>query len=399
MRKFIVIPAVIIAFSGFSWMFSKEDSKTDVQPSAYAGHENDRDIHNFIQQYPESAGSRLDDCQTCHRGGIAGTDTEREFSPCGYCHLIEFPNPRYKTGVPGNFEATLNAYGLAYKKNGRNLEALSSIADIDSDGDGYSNAAEISEKRYPGESASQPGQPLSPIITLGWNRIQSLPHHTQFMLMNRTTQQYDAYAGYTGVRVKDLLAATEVDLNGVAGVTVFAPDGYSIDYTIAEVLEPFPKGYFYAGPGTIEEEEKQFVLYPKTIPADVVDGEKIPDEPWLLLAFELNNSPLESSYYESGSGHLVGEGPYRLVKPQHNLMGDASKPGRPDRSVKSKSYGDGWDYSKSIDHNAGNCIRGATAIRLNPMPSGYEEYNWKNSWPLIDSRQLVIFGRGISKKQ
>jgi hypothetical protein len=103
------------------------------------------------------------------------------------------------------------------------------------------------------------------------------------------------------------------------------------------------------------------------------------------------------SHYEKKSGHLVGEGPYRLIKPQHNLMGDPSRPGRPDRSVKSENFGDGWDFNNGIDHNAGNSIRGACVIRLNPMPAGYEEYDWKNSWPLIDSRKIVLFGKGISE--
>jgi hypothetical protein len=37
-------------------------------------------------------------------------------------------------------------------------------------------------------------------------------------------------------------------------------------------------------------------------------------------------------------------------------------------------------------------------IRINPMPAGFEEYDWKNGWPLISGRQLVIFGKGIQKK-
>ena len=77
------------------------------------------------------------------------------------------------------------------------------------------------------------------------------------------------------------------------------------------------------------------------------------------------------------------------------MAGDPSKPGRPDRSVKSKTFGDGWDFHKDIDHNAGSCVRGATVIRVNPMPKGFEEYDWKNGWPLVNGRQIVIFGKGV----
>jgi hypothetical protein len=43
-------------------------------------------------------------------------------------------------------------------------------------------------------------------------------------------------------------------------------------------------------------------------------------------------------------------------------------------------------------------VRGATVIRINPMPAGFEEYDWKNGWPLVANRQIVIFGRGVTKK-
>ena len=45
----------------------KEEPEADVESRAYVGHENDRDIQNFIQFYPRAVGTRLDDCQTCHR--------------------------------------------------------------------------------------------------------------------------------------------------------------------------------------------------------------------------------------------------------------------------------------------------------------------------------------------
>ena len=32
---------------------------------------------------------------------------------------------------------------------------------------------------------------------------------------------------------------------------------------------------------------------------------------------------------------------------------------------------------------------------LNPMPEGFEEYDWKNGWPLVGERKVVIFGRGV----
>ena len=49
---------------------SSDDQSGDIVSSrSYRGHENDVDITNFVNVYPATVGTRLDDCQTCHRGG------------------------------------------------------------------------------------------------------------------------------------------------------------------------------------------------------------------------------------------------------------------------------------------------------------------------------------------
>ena len=395
MRKYVWTLIFLAGPLAFAIIILAGIPQEKVSSRAYVGHENDRDIHNFIQQFPKAAGTRLDDCQTCHRGGVKGTDTEREFNPCGYCHLLQYPNSRHKNGVPQNYRETLNAFGLAYEKAGRTVEALAGIARLDADGDGFSNAAEIAELRYPGDAGSRPGQPLAPVVLLSEEVLRKLPPFTQFMLMNASKEATDDYVSYTGVRVADVLAAAGVELKTAAGITVFAPDGYSIEYTIDDISRPFPRGYFYSGPAAFKDSERSLVRYPEALPSGIEDGREIPGEPWLLLAFERGGKSLDDSYYEKGTGRLAGEGPFRLVKPQRNLIGDPAKPGRPDRSVRAKLYGDGWDYNQAIDHNAGNCVRGACVIRVNPAPAGFEEYDWKNGWPLIKGRQIAIFGRGV----
>lgn len=366
-----------------------------VSSRAYVGHGTDADMKGFVRQYPAAAGTRLDDCQTCHRGGVRGTDTEREYSPCGYCHLLVYPNPRYATGVPKTATDTLNAYGLDYKKAGRTFDAFAAVAGLDSDGDGHRNGAEIADLRNPGDPASRPGLPQAPTIALGWDEIRKLPVQSQLMLMNTTKEPTDDYVVYKGVRIIDLLASAKVFLTGAAGITVFAPDGYSVDYSLEDIDRPFPKGVFYAGPRAFDGSDRAFVKYPGNLPSGVKDGMTIPTAPWLLLAYERDGQPLDPSSYEKGTGRLTGEGPFRLVKPQRDLMGDRMKPGRPDRSQKSRTFGDGWDYVPGIDHNAGACVRGVCVIRINPMPEGYEEYDWKNGWPLIGEKKIVIFGRGV----
>jgi len=76
-----------------------------------------------------------------------------------------------------------------------------------------------------------------------------------------------------------VLAAARVDLKQATGITVFAPDGYSIDYTMEDVTGPFPRPYFYAAPGNIQDKEKMFVKYPASIPSGVLDGKEINNIP------------------------------------------------------------------------------------------------------------------------
>jgi hypothetical protein len=80
-----------------------------VSSRSYRGHASDRDIENFVAEYRRTTGSRLDDCQTCHRGG-AFTETRGgrtvTKNPCDYCHLIENPATGYVEPLPANRRAT-----------------------------------------------------------------------------------------------------------------------------------------------------------------------------------------------------------------------------------------------------------------------------------------------------
>jgi len=395
MKRWVVLMASLCGAAVLASPLTTAGPGTQAASQAYKGHENDADIGNLVRRFPAAAGTRLDDCQTCHRAGAKGTDAGREYSPCGYCHLLGYPNPRYKTGVPGNYGDTLNAFGLAYRNAGRNVEALGAIAGLDSDRDGFADAEEIAALRFPGDPASRPGQPLAVTRTLSRDDVARLPSHSQFMLMNTPREPTDDYVTFRGVTVLELLKAAGVDPAGAAGITVFAPDGFSIDYGLVDIVGPFPAGVFYAGPGKIADPERAFVKYPARPPAGVEDGRPIPGEPWLLLAYEREGQPLEPSSFEKGTGRLAGEGPFRLIKPQRDLMGDPSRPGRPDRSRESPLFGDGWDFSPAIDHNAGFCVRGACVIRVNPMPAGVEEYDWRNGWRLAAEGRIVIYGRGV----
>ncbi len=75
----------------------------------------------FDTQYPIAAGSRLDSCALCHVNGPSA-------------------GPR-------------NTYGTDYANNGHSFTA---IENLDSDGDGVSNLAEISALTFPGDASDHP---------------------------------------------------------------------------------------------------------------------------------------------------------------------------------------------------------------------------------------------------
>jgi mono/diheme cytochrome c family protein len=72
-------------------------------------------------RYPHLAGSRLDGCGLCHRGGLGG--------------------------------AELNPFAEAFSQNGFDLAA---IEGFDSDGDGHTNLAEINALTFPGNPKNFP---------------------------------------------------------------------------------------------------------------------------------------------------------------------------------------------------------------------------------------------------
>ncbi len=368
----------------------------ELTPShAYKGHENDTDMTYFINVYGAARATRLDDCQTCHRGGELDADGKTVFkNACDTCHLVIHPDESLTGAVPVTYADTLNPYGKAYLDAGRTKDALKSIAGTDSDGDGATNQDEIADLKYPGDAASKPGQVTAPVRAFSYEQLTALTHHDQFMLVNSTKQQYDFYATYEGVKLLALLVAAGVDPNDAAitSLTVIAPDGYMTDVDMTAVKAAFPAGVFYGGLDTATlGTECGFVQYPDVLPPDVSGGAAIPGAPWTLLAWERDGAAMDASVLDPVSGKIDGEGPYRLIVPQVT-------PGKPDRGSKYSptTCNDGYDFDDAADHNAGFMVRGVVAIRVNPLPAGVEDFDAHyGGWAYIDARQVLVYGHGV----
>ncbi len=358
---------------------------TSLGLGAYSSHQNDQDINNFLTAYPFARSTKLDDCVLCHPGGsITQGSKTTSYGSCDYCHLT------YGLQAPhGN--VPLNTYGQAYRDAGRNAGAVATIEPADSDGDSFTNLAEINALTLPGDSKDYPGLSAAPVVVMNLERILKLKGYSQFFL-NNASKSADWYARYSGARMSDLLK--QVGLRSEATqITVFAPDGFSKTFPIDapdpqtppniqyDVMGSYSSGYYYGGLDFVE------YGYDPGYP----DGDKVPDKLYMLIGYMREGNPLAKGQLEPDPANparlvLNGEGPYRLIVPQ-------KVPGSPDRPSTATPLGDGWDYDANKDHNAGFSVRSMTAIRVEPLPAGTTDFTWtEGGWNLVDQGRLVIYG-------
>ncbi|MCP4550212.1 MAG: hypothetical protein GY835_27440 [bacterium] len=368
---------------------------------AYQGHESDADINNFILTYQDAYGTRLDDCQTCHKAATVRDDDDDpyEANPCDYCHFIIHP-PEDWTQLPTGYEQTLNAYGLAYKNAGEDRAAIAAIADEDSDGDTFTNAEEIADLRYPGDAGSYPGLPLAPVITVTRDELLAMPAHTQFGLSNANKQQFDYYATYTGVKIIDILTAKGIDLTGATGIDIMAPDGYAKSFSIEQITGQYPDHRFFSGFGVESLGSScAFVEYPaETYGLSYGDyiGAELGQEFWHIIAYSREGQNLETAYPDPTTGRIVGEGPYRNIVPPGSDNNDYNIPDRGKYEDTTGCTLPEWDYIDNVDHNAGAMVKATVIIKIFPMPAGYEEFDIVNGgWSMVNAGELLIYGNGV----
>jgi hypothetical protein len=362
-------------------------------------HMDEKDAPKFLQTYPDKTGTKLDDCALCHAGNTYTTKsgTVVTESVCQYCHA------EYGYDGSGDITKTLNPYGAAYMAAGRSIAAFAAIEGLDSDNDTYSNITEINAIRYPGDALDTPAKVPAPHIFLSLDELENmLTPHDQFMLMNTSrggSDGLDFYATYTGFIMQELLEATGWTAAST-GVTVTAPDGYSYTYArTSNGKNYFIEGNFPEAPywydATADSANGGWVNYSAPGCTGRTNGQTITVDGGLklLLAYKVNGAYLDIAYQDD-QNKLNGEGPFRAVPPQWN-------PGYPDRQSNSATPdAEPWPYDKdevNTDHNGGFSARGVAAIRVDPLPEGTTEYDWRNNqtdagWGLLNDQKIVVYG-------
>ena len=381
----MIIVAAIMGLSTVAW-------------GAYH-HMGEKDAPKFQQAYPDKAGTKLDDCTLCHKGNTytAKSGNVVTESVCQFCHGA------YGYDGKGDINKTLNPYGLDYRAAGRSVSAFAAIEKKDSDNDTFSNIAEINAVRYPGDKLDTPVKVQAPHIVLCLDELKlMLTPHEQFMLINNSRggeTGFDEYVTYTGFIMQDLLAAAGMR-TAATGITIMAPDGfcYSFDRTGKDancfIEGIYPQAQYYYDP-VADKANGGWVDYSAPGCAGRKNGQSITVDNGLrlLLAYKANGAYLDTAIQDA-QHKLVGEGPFRVVPPQ-------LKPGYPDRKATESNPGaEPWPYDaneKFTDHNAGFSARGVAAIRIDPLPAGTTEYDWRNNqsdagWSFLRDKKIVIFG-------
>ncbi len=347
-------------------------------------HEWERDSANFSQVYPDKAGTKLDQCALCHSGGKY-EKSEGKFTSLGSCQWCHYS---YGYDAKGNILDTMNAYGKAYHDNGRNADAVRKIEDADSDGDGFSNKAEIAALRFPGDAGDDPNKKTAPFRVYTKAQLEAMPQHTEFLLMN-TSKSGDFYAEYTGVPMEDLLKDAGI-LNSATGIKVFAPDGWSQYHP----LEPDADPAMYHINGTYPQADYQYDSqaeawcdYSAASCKNRKAGDTIAVQGGLkaLLAIKREGEYLTPGIL-TADNKLDGEGPYRVVVPQKT-------PSPPDQASNAENQDVKWPYNEAWDHNAGACTRTATIIKVEPLPEGTTDIDLLESgWNYVDQETVIVYG-------
>ena len=355
----------------------------------------DKDPSYFLNVYPDKAGTKLDNCATCHTGGmeISGTKTTT-YGSCQWCHY------KYGYDGKGDIDATLNQYGRDYRDSGRNEAALGSIQFLDSDGDGYSNIDEISAVRYPGDANDDPTKVVAPFRIYTKEQLQAMPQHSQFMLMN-TTKSGDYYTEYSGVVMEYLLKKAGISPTATK-ITAYAPDGFAQGHPMDDSAEnigssyaPFVKGAYPAATYFhVEEADKainpDYGWCDYTSPGNAGRLNAAPifvrHGLRLLLALRADGKDLLPGYLDKTKLASGTEGPFRVVAPQKIV-------GPPDQASSAARQDVIWPYDSNSDHNAGFSSKCTTIVKVDPLPAGTTDINvMEAGWTYIDQGKIVLYG-------
>ena len=353
--------------------------------SAYKGHANDSDVNAILGAYPDLKNTAVDACATCHKSGEVSDAGERrgvrDENHCGYCHAVYVKDKR-------DIRETLNRYGADYRAAGRGLEAVKTLAQNDSDQDGFSNEVEFFKGTNPGDLTSNPSARIAPYRIYTSAEIGRLvPAISQTVFLNTSHNKAgDFYNTYRGYRVYKMLQAAGIS-DGATSVDFISLDGFVGTFTIDELKRSWPQGTPVMGLSKKDIGPCGWVNY--NVPG--LDSKKALPNASIVLAFEENGKKIEAARMDPESGKISGTGPLRLVVPQARV----SPPDVPMYAEKSCQEAAAPEnrFNDNYDHNGGRSSFSIVAIKVKPLSEGTRDFEWeKVRDQFVAGEKVVIFG-------
>ena len=148
--------------------------------------------------------------------GIVGFNPQYGTSyTCRLCHTTDSGSP----------SSPRNSFGVAWASStvgNHQIPMTPALAAADSDGDTFSNSAEITARTYPGDSSSRPGDTTRPSLTINQATGQADP--TSASPINFTVVFSETVTGF---------ATGDVTIGGTAGATTATVTGSGTTYNVA----------------------------------------------------------------------------------------------------------------------------------------------------------------------
>jgi len=148
--------------------------------------------------------------------GIVGFNPQYGTSyTCRLCHTTDSGSP----------SSPRNSFGVAWASStvgNHQIPMTPALAAADSDGDTFSNSAEITARTYPGDSSSRPADTTRPSVTINQAVAQADP--TSASPINFTVVFSETVTGF---------ATGDVTISGTAGATTATVTGSGTTYNVA----------------------------------------------------------------------------------------------------------------------------------------------------------------------
>ncbi len=353
--------------------------------AAYGTH-TEPDSALFLKKFPHLIGTKLDGCGTCHVRITAPPPGEKGnaavlLSSCDSCHNI--------TDYGRKKGETLTAFGRDYMKAGRDEAAFSAIAELDSDGDSFSNTAELDASANPGDPKSAPDNKPAPhvVFSLAGMLDKKLPVQEQTIFVNVSkSKDGDSYSDIRGFKLMDVLKAAGVSA-AARSVDIISIDGYETTFSMDQLRRSYKQSTPVFGFDNETFGECGWVRYNSK---NLSEGVSLPDAD-VLLSFEINGEKYQPAKMDE-NGRLTGAGPFRVVAPQ------MKNPGPPDNSSKASEActlitPEIHRYNRNYEKNSDYCVKAVVAVRVNPLPPGTMDIDWSHFLKQTESGGgIVIFG-------